>query len=168
MPKTPHTTINFISKTARIGRNVKIWHFTYIGDRAEIGDGTRIGSLTHIDYDVKIGKGCKIEGMVYIPPLTVIGDEVFIGPGVIFTNTPYPISDKRAGVIVEDKVIIGAGAVIGAGVRIGCRSVIGMGSVVTKDVPREVVVYGNPAEVRYGLREYLERKRRWESGDRNT
>ena len=159
---------NFVSKTAKIGKNVKIWHFTYIGDGAEIGEGTRIGSLTHIDYDVRIGEGCKIEGMVYIPPLIVIGDDVFVGPGVVFTNTRYPMSHKRSGVTVENGAVIGAGAVIQAGINIGRNSVIGIGSVVTKDVPPEVVVYGNPAEVKYGMKEYLKRKRDWENEDRNT
>lgn len=116
----------------------------------------------HIDYGVKIGRNCKIEGMAYIPPFTVIGDDVFVGPGVIFTNDPYPTSKKMVGVHVEPGAIICAGAVLMAGVHVGDRSVVGMGAVVTRDVPPEIVVYGYPARVRYPVSEYLEKKKRWE------
>jgi len=154
--------VKHIGKNVKLGANVRMWHFTYIGDGAEIGDNTKIGSLVHIDYGVKIGRDCKIEGNAYIPPLTVIGDGVFVGPGAIFTNDPFPMSPKMVGVTVEDGAIICAGAVLKAGIRIGARSVVGMGSVVTKDVPPDVVVYGNPARVMYSLEEYLEKKRAWE------
>jgi acetyltransferase-like isoleucine patch superfamily enzyme len=153
-----------VSRSAKIGKGVKIWHFTYVGDNAEIGDETKIGSLAHIDYGVKIGRRCKIEGMAYIPPLTVIGDDVFVGPGAVFTNDPYPMSPKMVGVRVDSGAVICAGAVLKAGVRVGARSVVGMGAVVTKDVPPETVVFGNPARVRYSLTEYLEKKKAWEKG----
>jgi acetyltransferase-like isoleucine patch superfamily enzyme len=153
--------MKYIGKDVKLGKNVKIWHFSYIGDTSEIGDNTTIGSLVHIDYNVKVGRNCKIEGMTYIPPLTVIGDHVFIGPGVIFTNDPYPASTKMVGVQVESDVVICAGAIVKAGVHIGARSIIGMGSVVTKDVPVETVVFGNPARVRYPSTEYLKKKRAW-------
>ena len=61
--------VNYISPDAKIGRNVKIWHFSYVGSNTEIGDNVSIGSLTHIDYNVKIGENTRIEGSVYIPPL---------------------------------------------------------------------------------------------------
>lgn len=151
-----------IGRNVTMGKNVKIWHFTYIGDGSAIGDNTKIGSLTHIDYDVKIGHDCKIEGMVYIPPRTVIGDRVFVGPGVIFTNDPYPMSHKMVGVRVESDAVICAGAILKAGITVGSHSVVGMGSVVTKDVRFDTVVFGNPARVKYSLQEYLEKKKRWE------
>lgn len=154
--------INFISKTARIGKNVKVWHFSYIGDETEIGDNVSIGSLTHIDYKVKIGENTRIEGCVYIPPLTLIGKSVFIGPGAAFTNDPYPMSKKMTGVIVEDGAIIGGRAVVKAGVRIGSNSVVAMAAVVTKDVPSNVVVMGHPARVKYSKEEYNKKKTEWE------
>jgi len=153
-----------IGKNTRIGKGVKIWHFTYIGDDTEIGDGTKIGSLVHVDYGVKIGRNCKIEGMAYIPPLTVIEDEVFVGPGAIFTNDPYPMSPKMVGVHIESGAVICAGAVLKAGVRVGARAVVGMGAIVTRDVPPDTVVFGNPARVRYALSEYKEKKKRWNEG----
>ncbi len=154
--------LRHVGKNVKIGEDVKIWHFTYVGNDVEIGDGTKIGSLAHIDYGVKIGRRCKIEGMAYIPPLTVIEDDVFVGPGVIFTNDPYPMSQRMVGVHVESGAVICAGAVLKAGVRVGSRSVVGMGAVVTRDVPPETVVFGSPARVRYSLLEFLEKKERWE------
>jgi acetyltransferase-like isoleucine patch superfamily enzyme len=151
-----------IGKNVKLGKDVKIWHFTYVGDNTEIGEETKIGSLAHIDYGVKIGKRCKVEGSAYIPPLTVIEDDVFIGPGVIFTNDPYPMSPKMVGVHIESGAIICAGAMLKAGVRVGCESVVGMGAVVTKDVPPRTVVFGNPARARYLQSEYLEKKKNWE------
>jgi acetyltransferase-like isoleucine patch superfamily enzyme len=154
--------IQHIGKTAKLGKNVAKWHFTYIGNDTEIGDNTKIGSLAHIDYNVKIGSDCKIEGMAYIPPLTRIGNRVFIGPGVIFTNDPYPMSDKMVGVTVEDDAIICAGAILRPGITIGARSVIGMGSIVTRDVPPESVVYGTPAHEKYTKEIYTQKKMEWE------
>lgn len=155
--------IRHIGKDAKIGENVQIWNFTYIGKGAEIGDNTKIGSLVHIDYGVKIGANCKIEGMAYIPPLTVIGDGVFLGPGVIFTNDPYPMSDRMVGVTVKDGAIVCAGSMLKAGITIGERAVIGMGSVVVKDVPPDTLVYGNPARAGYPMEKYIEKRREWNS-----
>ena len=154
--------IQYVSKTAKIGKNVKIWHFAYVGDNTRIGDNVMIGSLAHIDYAVKIGNNTRIEGSVYIPPLTVIGNNVFIAPGATFTNDPYPMSPKMIGVIVEDGAIIAARAVIKPGITIGKNAVVGMGAVVTKDVPPETVVIGNPARVKYTREEYNKKKSEWE------
>src|SRR5918912_1021861 len=139
--------INYVSSTARIGKNVKIWHFAYVGNETEIGDNVMVGSLAHIDYKVKIGENKRIEGSVYIPPLTIIGQNVFIGPGATFTNDPYLMSPKMTGVIVEDGVISGSRAVIKAGVKIGQNSVVAMAALVTKDVPPDAVVIGHPARI---------------------
>ena len=152
---------NYISKSAKIGQNVKIWHFAYVGDDTEIGDNVMIGSLSHVDYKVKIGENTRIEGSVYIPPLTTIGKNVFIGPGATFTNDPYPMSPKMSGVIVEEGAIIGSRAVIRPGVRVGEGSVVAMGAVVTKDVPPRVVVMGHPARVKYSRAEYDKKKAEW-------
>jgi len=152
---------NFISEKAKIGDNVSIWHFSYVGDDTEIGDNVKIGSLVHIDYDVKIGENTKIEGQAYIPPLSRIGKNTFIGPAAVLTNDPYPMCNKMIGVTIEDNVIIGARAVIKAGVTVGQNSVVAMGAVVTKDVPENVVVIGSPATIRYSREEYDKKQRMW-------
>jgi acetyltransferase-like isoleucine patch superfamily enzyme len=87
---------------------------------------------------------------------------VFIGPGVVFTNDPYPPSKRLKGVTVEDGAIVCAGATLLSGVTVGKRAVVGMGSVVTRDVSPGEVHYGSPATHRYGYSEYLERRRMWE------
>jgi UDP-2-acetamido-3-amino-2,3-dideoxy-glucuronate N-acetyltransferase len=158
----PPEVINYISKTAKIGNNVKIWHFAYVGNDTIIGDNVMIGSLTHIDYKVEIGDNTRIEGSVYIPPLTIIGKNVFIGPGATFTNDPYPMSPKMIGVTVEDGAIIGSRAVFKPGVRIGKNSVVAMAAVVTKDVPPDIVVMGHPARIKYSRTEYDRKKAEWD------
>ena len=160
--KNPPVT-NYIASSAIIGKNVKIWHFAYVGAETRIGDNVMVGSLTHIDYKVSIGDNTRIEGSVYIPPLTVIGNNVFIGPGATFTNDPYPMSPKMTGVIVNDGAIIGGGAVIKAGVQIVRNAVVAMGSVVTRDVPADSVVIGSPARVRYPRSEYDRKRQEWNS-----
>ena len=154
---------NYVDKKAKVGKNVRIWHFAYIGPNTVIGDNVKIGSLAHIDYNVRIGNNTKIEGCAYIPPLTVIGNNVFVGPAVTFTNDRYPMSPKMIGTVVEDGAVIGARAVIAPGIRICKNSVVGMGSVVTKDVPQNVVVMGVPAKVVYDRSRYDMKKATWES-----
>ncbi len=152
---------NHISDKAKIGENVKIWHFVYVGDNVEIGNNVKIGSLSHIDYDVKIGDDSLIEGLVYISPLSRIGKNVFIGPAAAITNDPYPPSEKLVGVTIEDNAVIGSKAVIKAGVTIGKNSVVAMGSVVTKDVPPYTVVAGVPAKIKYSREEYDKKQSEW-------
>lgn len=152
---------NFISEKAKIGDNVQIWHFSYVGDDTEIGDNVSIGSLAHVDYDVKIGENTRIEGQVYIPPLSRIGKNAFLGPAAVLTNDPYPMCDKMIGVTIEDGAIIGARAVIKAGVTVGKNSVVAMGAIVTRDVPENSVVMGSPASIRYAREEYDKKQKQW-------
>lgn len=153
--------MNFISDKAKIGKNTKIWHFTYVGDDVEIGKNVTIGSLVHIDYNVRIGDDTKIEGLAYISPLSRIGNRVFIGPSVVLTNDPYPMCNKMIGITIEDNAIIGARAVIKAGVTVGENSVVSMGAVVTRDIPKNTVVIGVPATIRYTREEYDKKQLRW-------
>ncbi len=152
---------NSVSDKAKIGKNVKIWNFVYVGDNVEIGDNVKIGSLSHIDYDVKIDENTMIEGSVYIPPLSRIGKNVFIGPAATLTNDPYPPSGQLVGITIEDGAIIGANAVIKAGLTVGKNSVVGMGAVVTKDVLENTVVVGNPAKEKYSREEYDKKQKNW-------
>ena len=156
---------NFISEKAKIGNNVKIWHFAYVGDNTEIGENVKIGSLAHVDYNVKIGNNTMIEGLVYIPPLSRIGNNVFIGPSVSLTNDPFPPSKKLIGVTIKDNAIIGSRAVIKAGVIIGENSVVAMGAVVTKDVSPNTVVGGVPAKVMYSKDEYDKKQLDWKNSN---
>ncbi len=160
MAKAP---INYIADDAKIGKNVKVWHFSYVGSRTVIGDNVMIGSLTHVDYNVRIGDNTRVEGSVYIPPLTRIGRDVFIGPAAVITNDPYPMGKRMVGVTIKDGAIICGGAMIKAGVTIGEGSVVAMGAVVTKDVPPGVVVMGVPARKVYTREQYDAKKLRWES-----
>ena len=152
---------NYISEKAKIGKNTKIWHFSYVGDNTEIGSDVMIGSLVHIDYDVKIGDRTRIEGQAYIPPLSRIGKGVFIGPAAVLTNDPYPMCKKMVGVTIEDNAVIGARAVIKAGVTIGKNSIVSMGAVVTRDVPENSVVMGVPATIRHTREEYDKKQKKW-------
>jgi len=156
---------NFISDKAKIGENVKVWHFAYVGDNTEIGDDVKIGSLAHVDYDVKIGNNTIIEGLVYIPPLTRIGNNVFIGPSASLTNDPLPPSEKLIGVTIKDNVIIGSRAVIKAGVTVGENSVVAMGAVVTKNVPENTVVGGVPAKGMFSREEYDKKQLDWKNSN---
>jgi acetyltransferase-like isoleucine patch superfamily enzyme len=156
--------INFVSPEAQIGKNVRIWNFSYVGAGSVIGDNVKIGSLAHVDYDVRIGSGTMVEGLVYIPPLTRIGKNVFIGPAAVITNDPYPPSKKMVGVTIKDNAVIGARAVIRAGVTVGRRSVVAMGAVVTRDVPDGKVVMGVPAKVAYSRKDFDAKMKAWESG----
>jgi len=152
---------HLISPKAKLGKNVRVWNYAYVGGDTIIGDNTKIGSLAHVDYNVVIGKNCKVEGLAYIAPLSRIGDNVFIGPAVVLTNDPFPLSEKMIGVKVEDGAIICARAVIKAGVTIGKNSVVGMGAVVTKDVPPETVVLGVPAKQVYTREQYEKKRLSW-------
>ena len=123
----------------------------------------KIGSLAHVDYDVKIGENTMIEGLVYIPPMSRIGKNVFIGPSASLTNDPFPPSEKLVGILIEDNAIIGSGAVIKAGVTIGKNSVVAMGAVVTKDVAPDTVVIGVPAKPSYCREEYDKKELNWKN-----
>jgi acetyltransferase-like isoleucine patch superfamily enzyme len=103
-----------------------------------------------IGLDAKIGNNCKIQAFAYIPDNVIIGNNVFIGPGVVFTNDKYPPSNGKwkddEPTIVGDFVSIGANATILPSVVIGIGAKVGAGSVVTKNVKAGVTVAGNPAK----------------------
>jgi len=151
-----------IYETATIGDEVETGHNVLIREGSAIGEKSRIGSSTQLDGTVKIGKNVNIQSNVYLPRLTVVEDGAFIAPNVCFTNDPYPYSKRLAGVVVGKNAIVGANACIVAGVRIGENAMVGAGSIVTKDVPANTVVVGNPAQYHETRPEYDEKKSRWE------
>jgi len=154
--------VAFIHPEAIIGKNVVIWHFTYIGRGTKIGANSMIGSLVHIDQDVVIGGNCRIQGNVYIPPGTVIGKNVFLGPACILLNDKYPPSGRvLKAPIIKDGVTIGGNSTICPDVKIGKGAVVGAGALVTKDVPAMSVVYGSPARIMMTKEEYLLKQKTW-------
>lgn len=138
-----------MEKNVKIGNGTKIWHYTNLFN-CEIGDNCIIGSYTEIGQDVKVGNNCKIEAYVFIPKGVIIEDDVFIGPHVVFINDKNP---KASGEWVLKETLVKRGASIGSnstiicGVTIGENALVGAGSVVTKDVPPNTVVVGNPAKI---------------------
>ena len=121
------------------GYDLKVHKSTNLWGLYKIGKGTKIGAFC--DISAKIGENCKIQTGVSIPPLTEIGNDVFIGPGVRFANDPK-MDGNMVGTKVEDGVRIGMGSLIQGGIVIGKNSVIGMGSIVLKSVPPNTTAIG--------------------------
>ncbi|RKX68057.1 N-acetyltransferase [candidate division TA06 bacterium] len=139
------------------GENVKIYDFVNIYG-CEIGDNTKIGTFVEIQKGAKIGKNCKISSHTFICEGVTIEDEVFVGHNVSFINDKYPRAAANGKLLTEgewtlETTLVKKGASIGtsttilSGVTIGENSIIGAGSVVTKDIPDNVIAYGNPAKV---------------------
>lgn len=132
-----------------IGVKSKIWQFVVILPGAEIGSDCNICAHVLIEGDVVIGDRVTVKSGVQLWNGLRVGNDVFIGPNVTFTNDRYPRSkDYTAGfciTVIEDGASIGAGAVILPGVRVGSRAMVAAGAVVTRDVAPLSLVIGNPA-----------------------
>jgi acetyltransferase-like isoleucine patch superfamily enzyme len=147
-----------VAEDVKLGRDVKIYDFVNLYG-CEIGDETKIGTFVEIQRNAKIGKRCKISSHSFICEGVTIEDNVFVGHGVVFINDTYPRATTSEGALqteadwnVEPTLVkrgasIGSGATILCNVTVGENAVIGAGSVVTKDVPSNAVVAGNPARV---------------------
>jgi len=145
-------------RNVTVGNNVKIFDFVNAYE-CTIGDETKIGTFVEIQRGVLIGKNCKISSHTFICEGVKIKDRVFIGHNVSFINDKFPRATNNGGSMQTDsdwKVIettvcegasIGTSATILCGITIGKNSIIGAGSVVTKDVPPNVIVAGNPAQI---------------------
>ena len=147
-----------IAEDVHLGKNVKIYDFVNLYG-CRIGDNTKIGTFVEIQKNASIGRNCKISSHSFICEGVSIGDNVFIGHNVTFINDPYPRAVNALGELqtesdwdpvqtyIEDGASIGSSATILCGITIGAHAVVGAGSVVTKDVPPNSVVAGNPARV---------------------
>ncbi|WP_096985273.1 acyltransferase [Escherichia coli] len=136
-------------RSSNIGKGTRIWQFSVIFPGAIIGDDCNICAHTLIENDVVIGDRVTIKSGVYIWDGITLEDDVFIGPCVAFSNDKMPRSkkypEKFARTVVKKGASIGANATILPGLTIGMNSMVGAGAVVTKDVPDNVIVIGNPA-----------------------
>jgi len=147
-----------IAPDVKLGTNVKLSKFINLYG-CEIGDETKIGAFVEIQKNATIGKRCKISSHTFICEGVTIEDNVFIGHGVTFINDSYPRATTNDGSLqteadwkVERTAIrqgasIGSGATILANITVGENAIVGAGSVVTRDVPPNTIVAGNPAKV---------------------
>jgi acetyltransferase-like isoleucine patch superfamily enzyme len=147
-----------IAPDVKLGKGVRLSKFINLYG-CEIGDETKIGAFVEIQKNAKVGRRCKVSSHSFICEGVAIEDNVFIGHGVTFINDSYPRATTADGELqtesdwrVEATVIkrgasIGSGATVLSKVVVGENSIVGAGSVVTHDVPPNVIVAGNPAKI---------------------
>ncbi len=147
-----------IAADVKLGQGVKLSKFINLYG-CEIGDETKIGAFVEIQKNATVGQRCKISSHTFICEGVQIEDNVFVGHSVTFINDSYPRATAADGglqtekdwkveqTLVKKGASIGSGSTILSNVVIGENAIIGAGSVVTKDVPADAIVAGNPAKV---------------------
>ena len=152
-----------IADDVQLGKDVKINKFVNLYG-CKIGDNTKIGTFIEIQKNATIGNNCKIQSHTFICEGVTIEDNVLVGHGVVFINDTYPRATNPDGelkseedwkvetTLVKKGASIGSGATILSHVTVGENAIIGAGSVVTKDVPSNSIVAGNPARLIRKLR----------------
>ena len=153
----PHRLIDGVE----FGEGVIVQAFTNLYG-CTIGDGTRVGTFVEIQRGATVGARCKIQSHTFICTGVELGDEVFVGHGVVFINDKRPRATTDEGTLqtdddwtlmpttVERRASIGSGAIVLGGIRIGEGAVIGAGAVVTRDVAPGATVAGSPARMLAG------------------
>ncbi len=135
----------------KIGNDLQTGHGVLIRENNIIGDNVSIGSHTVIERGNKIGNNVRIHSNCFIPEFVIIEDNVWIGPCTTILNVLHPpcprFEDCAKGICIKRNAKIGGNVTIGPRVTIGENSLIGMGSVVTSDIPNNVLALGNPARV---------------------
>jgi acetyltransferase-like isoleucine patch superfamily enzyme len=147
-----------IAPDVKLGQRVKLSQFINLYG-CEIGDDCKIGAFVEVQKNAKVGRCCKISSHTFICEGVTIEDGVFIGHSVVFINDTYPRATNSKGTLqterdwaVEPTLVrtgasIGSGSTILANVTVGENAIVGAGSVVTRDVPANSIVAGNPARV---------------------
>ncbi len=147
-----------IASDVKIGKNVKIFGFVNLYG-CEIGDNTKIGTFVEIQKGAKVGKNCKISSHSFICEGVTIEDNVFVGHNVTFINDLFPRATRDDGslktdddwsvvpTLVKKSASIGSSSTIMCDVTIGENAIVGAGSVITRDVPANTIVAGNPAKI---------------------
>lgn len=162
---------SIVENGVKIGSRTRVWAFVHILSGAVIGADCNLCDHVFIENDVVVGDRVTIKSGVQLWDGVTIEDDVFIGPNVAFTNDPFPRSkqypEKFTPTLVRRGASIGANATILPGLVIGTNAMVGAGAVVTKDVPPNAVVAGNPARIiRYAaIRTADAEKRSSESGN---
>ena len=159
-----------IAPDVKLGQGVKLSTFINLYG-CQIGDETKIGAFVEIQKNSSVGRRCKISSHTFVCEGVTIEDNVFIGHGVMFINDSYPRATTLDGsmqtesdwkveqTIVKRGASIGSGATILSNTKVGENAIVGAGSVVTKDVPPNAIVAGNPARILRYLKETQEDKK---------